>query len=208
MKFFRRDLLSRLRHKFFLAPAGYGKPVPKEALDHEYSSGAWAHFHQLPEQPRQVLVAGMTACLHATPAVLDIGCGSGRLAQLFQPFNARRYVGIDLSSEGIARAQMLGLKDCEFIEASFETWTPSETFDVILFSECIGYARDPGALVKRFLPYLAADGHMIISHFRFGNWEAHWDRVLRHVRPVESVSITNSLGQTWDVKVLQPAGPP
>jgi len=200
----RRDFLARLKYKFILAPAGYGRPLPKAAVDGEYASGAWSHFHQLPELARQAVIVVTVNQLHPTPAILDVGCGSGRLAQLFQPYPTSRYLGVDLSSEGILQAQALNLKGCEFVEGDFETWRAVERFDVIIFSECIGYARDPGALMAAFLPYLKSGGHVVISHFRFGHWAAHWQRIERHLRVVESTTVTNSRGQTWDVKVLQP----
>ncbi len=199
-----RNFWQRLWHKFVRAPLGYGRPLPMAVVDGEYTSGAWSHFHELPELGRQVLVSGLVAQLHANPAVLDLGCGTGRLAQLFEPFPVRRYLGVDLSPAGVAHARGLGLSRCEFVEGNFETWQPSERFDVILFSECIGYANDPGALVNRFISSLAPGGHIVISHFRFGHWRAHWRRVARYTKVVESMTLTNSKGQTWDVKILVP----
>jgi SAM-dependent methyltransferase len=201
---FRRDLLRRLQHKFFSAPAGFGRPLPQAVLDHEYSSGAWAHFNGSAELSRQVLVAGTAAELHPHPSVLDIGCGGGRLAQLFQPFQCHRYLGVDLSAEGISRAKALNLPGCEFVSGDFETWRPSETFDVILFSECVGYARDPGQLTASFVPFLTPGGHIIISHFRFGHWAAHWRRIERELAVVDATTVINRLGQTWDIKILEP----
>jgi SAM-dependent methyltransferase len=201
---FRRDLLQRLRRRFLLEPAGYGRPIPREALDGEYRSGAWAHFHGLAELPRQSVIVGYVTQLHAHPAILDLGCGSGRLAQLFQPHAFRRYVGVDLSAEGIRQARALGLARCEFAEGDFESWTPDAKFDVIIFSECIGYAHDPGALVARFLPWLETGGMVVISHFRFGHWAAHWRRVERHLQPFAGTTVANASGQTWDIRLLRP----
>jgi len=201
------SFFDRLLHKFVRARQGYGRPLPKAVLDGEYTSGAWSHFHELPELGRQVLVAGLVTQMHPHAAVLDLGCGSGRLAQLFQPFRLRRYLGVDLSTEGLARARALNLAGCEFVEGNFETWRPSEKFEVILFTECIGYARDPGALVAAFLPWLAPGGHVIISHFRFGHWPAHWRRIAHHTQVIEANTVTNSRGQTWDIKILQPLAP-
>jgi trans-aconitate methyltransferase len=205
-KIFRRDLLTRLKYKYFEAPAGYGRPIPREAADAEYASGAWRHFHELPELARQAVIVVTVSQLHQNPAVLDVGCGSGKLAQLFQPYPCRRYLGVDFSTEGIRLARTLGLKGCEFVEGDFTTWRPKEMFDVIIFSECLGYAPDPGALTVAFLPFLMPVGQMIVSHFRFGHWQAFWRRLARHLRTLESTTLTNARGQTWDVKVLQPAG--
>ena len=203
MKIFRKDLLARLRHKFLLAPAGYGRPVDPAAMDGEYRSGAWAHFHELPELPRQSVVVGYVTALHKNPTILDLGCGSGRLAQLFQPHPFRRYLGVDLSVEGIRMARDLKLARCEFTEGNFETWRPAERFDIILFSECIGYAYDPGALVAAFAPFMAPDGTIVISHFRYGHWQAQWRRVEAHLKVFEATTVANDRGQAWDIKLLR-----
>jgi len=198
------NLLAKLRRKFLLGPAGYGRPVERAALDGEYRSGAWAHFHELPELPRQSVVVGCVTELYKNPAILDVGCGSGRLAQLFQPHAFRRYLGVDLSAEGIRLARGLGLARCEFVEGDFETWRPAEKFDVIIFSECIGYARDPGALVAAFLPWLEPGGTVVISYFRSGHWQAYWRRIDRHLQVFQAMSLANGQGQTWDIKLLRP----
>lgn len=197
-------LLRKLRQKFLLAPAGYGRPIPKDALDGEYRSGAWAHFGELPELARQSIVVGAVTALFPHPSILDLGCGSGRLAQLFQPHPFRRYLGVDLSTEGLRLARELKLPRCEFLEGNFETWRPTETFDVIIFSESIAYAADPGATVAAFAPHLAPDGMAVISNFRFGHWKAHWRRIERHLTAFESTTVTNGRGDTWDVKLLRP----
>jgi SAM-dependent methyltransferase len=208
MKLFRRDLLGRLRYKFLHGPAGFGRPIAREVLDEEYRSGAWDHFHETPELPRQSVIVGYVSQLFKHPAILDVGCGSGRLAELFQPHSFRRYLGLDLSPEGIRLARQLPLTRCEFQEANFETWRPAESFDVIIFSESIGYARDPAELVASYLPALASGGIVAISHFRSAHWPALWERAARHLTAFESVVIANAKGQTWDIKLLRPAARP
>lgn len=203
-----RNLIARLRRKFLLEPAGYGRPVDQAAVDGEYRSGAWAHFHQLPELPRQSVIVGYVTELHKNPSILDLGCGSGRLAQLFRTHPFRRYLGVDLSPEGIKMARALNLERCEFAEGNFETWQPREKFDVIMFSECIGYARDPGALVAAFAPWLETGGTVVISHFRFGHWQAHWRRVNQHLKTFEATTVANDRGQTWDIRLLRPLSTP
>lgn len=204
MAFSPSDFIGRLRRKFFLAPAGYGRPIPKHVLDREYTSGSWAHFRELPELARQSVVVGAVTSLFPQPSILDLGCGSGRLAQLFSSHPFRRYLGVDISTEGLKLARELSLARCEFIEGDFETWRPSEKFDVIMFSECIGYARDPGALTAAFAEFLAPGGIVVISHFRFGHWPAHWRRVERTLAVFDSTTVTNIRSQTWDVKLLRP----
>lgn len=199
-----RKLVQGLRYRLVAGPAGFGRPLPKTVLDGEYSSGAWSHFHDKRELSRQLLVAGLCAEFYPRGTVLDLGCGSGRLAQLMQPFGFRRYLGIDLSTEALQRARKLNLTACEFVEADFEQWRPAERFDAIIFTECIGYTRDPGALTAAFAPFLSPGGRAIISLFRFRHSAAQWRRVERHYDVVHATVVSNEARQTWDIKILQP----
>lgn len=207
-----RDLGGKILHKFLLRPIGYGHPVPKVALDAEYRDGHWEHFHAAAEQPRYAAILRMIAAFGGDcPAILDVGCGSGRLPLLLEPERRRHYVGVDLSTEGLARARRLGLADAEFIEGNFETWRPVGKFDVIVFNESIGYARDPAAVTRAFARQLNSTGILIVSQFRFGHHRALWRRILRgaQVRAHDVVSPPNGAPpMTWDVRAfVYPAVP-
>jgi SAM-dependent methyltransferase len=199
--------LARLWRKFLLAPNGYGRPIDAATADREYDTGAWAHFHSAPERSRQEAVLDCLATIHPNPAILDLGCGSGRLAELLQPRTFRRYVGVDFSPAGLEIARALKLGQCEFIEGDFTTWRPRERFDAIVFSECVGYAHDPGAFVASFLPWLAPGGAMVISYYRSGHWRALWRRIERQVQTITAFTVANELGQVWDIKVMRPRHP-
>ena len=139
-----RRILHRLAQRFIHGPRGGGKPVPEAALDREYASGNWNHFFDERELPRYAALAQLIRA-HAVqpPRVLDIGCGSGRLASLFTPNELADYLGMDLSNEGLRRAEKIDLAKARFAHGDFETWRPAETetWDVIVFNEVIGYAR-------------------------------------------------------------------
>jgi SAM-dependent methyltransferase len=197
-------LLARVWHRLRLAPAGHGRPISSAAADAEYTTGAWSHFQTTPELARYLVLAGTIAELHPRATILDLGCGTGRLAQLLTPHQPRRLLGVDFSTEAVRRARELALPRCEFLTADFESWRPAEKFEVIVFNEVVGYARDPGALVAAFLPALTPGGHVLISYYRSGHWAAIWRRIERHVEPVETTTLTNARHQTWDLKVLRP----
>jgi SAM-dependent methyltransferase len=196
--------LHYLKRRLIDAPRGLGRPIDKTALDKEYGSGAWNHFFSFDELPRQLVLAGIIRHFHPQGAVLDLGCGSGRLAQLCQPYQFPRYLGTDLSTEGIAKAKVLGLQGVEFLEANFETWRPAESFDAISFNECIGYAQDPGALLQSFSAHLKPGGHFFISHHRFGNTDAQWRRMESFCTVAASTSVMSAKGNIWDIKVMEP----
>ncbi|MBI3885052.1 MAG: class I SAM-dependent methyltransferase [Opitutae bacterium] len=197
----------RLVQKFLRDPAGYGRPVPPQALDHEYRSGSWDHFFSFEELPRNLVLAGAVHHLRPHGAVLDLGCGSGRLATVFQAYPFTRYLGVDLSPEGVALARKLALPRMEFREGNYETWRPDGTFDAILFNECIGYARDPAATLAAFAPHLAPGGLFFLSHFRFGSYAAQWRRMETVCETVHATAIMAAPDRIWDIKVLRPRPP-
>lgn len=195
-----------LLQKLIRDPAGYGRPVPKEVFDQEYRSGAWDHFFGFAELPRHLVLAGLIRHLSVEqPAVLDLGCGSGRLASLYAAHPFSRYLGVDVSGEAIVRARALGLPRMEFAEGNYETWRPDGQFDAIVFNECIGYARDPAATLAAFIPYLRPRGSFFLSHFRFGNYRAQWRRLATVCAVTHATAVMSADGrQVWDLKVLQP----
>lgn len=197
---------SRLLQKFVRDPAGFGRPVPTTALDNEYRSGNWDHFFGFSELPRNLVLAGV---IHHhfpdRPAVLDLGCGSGRLATIFQRYSFSRYVGADVAPAAIERAQALALPGMEFLVANYETWRPEGKFDAIAFNECIGYAQDPAATLQAFHAHLKPGGLFYLSHFRFGHYAAQWRRMAGVCDTVEATAVTDASGEkTWDIKVLRP----
>ena len=197
---------NRLLQKFVRDPAGYGRPVPPAALDGEYRSGHWDHFFSYAELPRNLVLAGsIHHCFPVAPAVLDLGCGSGRLATAFQHYPFSRYLGVDLSAEGVGRARALALPRMEFITGDYETWRPEGQFDAIAFNECIGYARDPAATLAAFSSHLRPGGRFFLSHFRFGSYAAQWRRMATVCETVEASAVTDASGEKiWDIRILQP----
>jgi trans-aconitate methyltransferase len=136
--------------------------------------------------------------------VLDVGCGSGRLATVLQRYPLAYYLGVDLSSEAVARARNLKLPAMEFVEGNYETWRPDRRFDAILFNECIGYARDPAATLAAFRGHLTDEGLFFLSHYRFGSHRAQWRRMERVCEVRYATTIVSSKKQAWDIKILSP----
>lgn len=199
----------RLLQKFVRDPAGYGRPIAKDALDREYSSGNWDHFFGWDELPRNLVLAGaINFHFPRSPRVLDLGCGSGRLATVFRHYPFTSYLGVDLSTEAVARARALQLPNMEFAEGNYETWRPDGKFEAISFNECIGYARDPAATLAAFAQHLAPEGLFFLSHFRFGAYAAQWRRMAGVCDTVQAAAVMSADGkQIWDVRVLRPKKP-
>jgi SAM-dependent methyltransferase len=131
--------LRRLGFRLHGHRAGLGQPVPAAALDKEYASGAWDHFFGPDELPRHEILMELIRSARPRPRLLDLGCGSGRLASLLDPASLDDYLGVDVSEEGLRRARALARPAPldRFEHHDFEAWTPSpDRFDVITFNEC------------------------------------------------------------------------
>jgi trans-aconitate methyltransferase len=198
----------RLLQRIIRDPAGMGRPVPKEAFDKEYRSGNWDHFDGPEEAPRNLILAGLVAERFKRPSILDLGCGSGRLTQIYQAHPFARYVGVDVSTEGLKKALSRGLARVEFLEADFESWRPTESFDAIIFNESIGYSRDPAETLRQFSAHLLHGGLFFISHFQSGNHKAQWRRIERACEVLLATSVASKSGKVWDIKVLRPRPAP
>jgi SAM-dependent methyltransferase len=202
-----RRIAQALYRRLFVTSRGGGRPVPKAILDLEYSSGRWDHFASWDELPRYLVLAGAVHHHYPRPAVLDVGCGSGRLAQLFATYSFESYLGVDLSSEGVARARSLALPRMEFREADFENPDWPGTFDAIVLNEVIGYAADPGKTLARLAQSLRPGGRFFVSQYRFGAEKPLWRRIGAFTTVESSTAVTGDRQQTWDIKVLRPSLP-
>ena len=203
MKFTAARIFSAVRRRLIDDPRGLGRPVPAEVFDRDYADGHWDLLFADEETPRNRTVADLIAGVAPHPTVLDIGCGSGRLAQLLAPVGPARYVGVDLSGAALQRAQALGLGGCEFVHGDFETWLPTERFDVVVFNESIGYARDPAATVRRFSDSLIFPGNLVVSYYRSGNYAAIWRRIAGVAETIRATVVRNDRGAIWDIKLLR-----
>lgn len=185
------------------APRGGGKPVPPSALDEEYRSGNWDHFFGPEELERHEKLLELIYAHGPRPTLLDLGCGSGRLAYMIDPSRIGAYLGVDISEEGLRRAKLLNLPHGRFENGNFETWRPSTPFDVITFNECLGYARIPAETAASMARHLAPGGVLIVSHFRWGNHAAVWKALAEYFTVIDERTATNPKGQIWDLKSLR-----
>jgi len=84
--------------------------------------------------------------------ILDIGCGSGRIAIELANRGAE-VVGIDFSKNMLdmaaSMAKKQGLENCKFILADFMSHVFGENFDISLALGFFDYTRDPMSYLKK-----------------------------------------------------------
>jgi SAM-dependent methyltransferase len=153
-----RSLLSRLR-----SPRQREAERSAEVWNSEYASGRWAYLSGLSELSRYSILVGYIAHFRPEGAILDVGCGEGVLHRRVRPLGYSRYVGIDLSSNAIAKLE--GLRDGKsvFVVADGERYVPTEQFDVIVFNEVLNYFRDPQGAVENYVRALTTGGVILVS---------------------------------------------
>lgn len=182
----------------------------RERLDAEYARGSWDYLRGPGELARFSVLAGYCHYLKPGGRILEIGCGEGILQERLDRSRYSRYVGLDISAEAIARAEVRepGADGrAAFVCADAAAWEPGETFDLIAFNECLEYFDDPVALVRRYEPALAPHGLFLVSMFA-GLDTTRTRRIWRWLEEVyrveDATRVTNHAGLTWVLKVLRP----
>ena len=92
-----------------------------------------------------------------TRHIVDLGCGPGRLTrQLAERWPEARVVGVDNSSEMLAKARPLAIPGrLEFVQADLASWSPAQPVDFILSNAALHWIADHDALFKRLAGWLA-----------------------------------------------------
>jgi SAM-dependent methyltransferase len=198
---FQRSLRRRLA-RLLLGRFSFGRPMSKALWEQQYREGYWNFLSSPDELDHYLAIVEMIAKRGRGLRILDVGCGYGRLLELLDPTSFSRYVGIDLSSAAIERASAAGIRDAEFIVADFQTWTPEETFDVIVFNESLYYAARPAQVARRYGRFVAPGGTLIASLVDYGNHASIWRRLDRNFTVGETRVVTNRQRQRWTIKAL------
>jgi SAM-dependent methyltransferase len=101
------------------------------------------------------------------PRVLDVGCGSGRIAELVLDGGAGRYVGIDFAEPmlELARTRLMRFADrVQLIEGDFLDTPLEGPFDVILALGLFDYLAGPERFSRRMFG-LCAPGGCVVGSF-------------------------------------------
>ena len=102
-------------------------------------------------------------------ALLDVGTGTGRMAELFAP-RAARLTGIDKSPEMLrlarARLQQLPAGQIDLVQGDF-TALPfaANSFDTVLFHQVLHYAQQPEAVLTEAARVARVGGRIAIVDF-------------------------------------------
>ncbi len=110
---------------------------------------------------------------------LDVGCNEGFFCGFAHFAGATRSVGVDRSSDYIARARTR-FPACEFHNNGWDQ-LPAGPFDVILLASALHYAEDQPALLHRLVELLSPDGILVLELGIVSSQKSEWVKVTRGI---------------------------
>ena len=113
------------------------------ALDRRYAGRAARVLRGGPVAGRELAVA-VTQRL-GSPTVLDLGCGTGRVAEAVLDAGAATYVGVDVSSRMLefARERLGRFDHVELLESDVLEAAIDDTYDLVLALGLFEYLEEP-----------------------------------------------------------------
>jgi ubiquinone/menaquinone biosynthesis C-methylase UbiE len=120
------------------------------------------------------LVPGLADRLRGGIAVLDVGCGSGRiLNRLAELFPASKFTGMDLSDDALqvarSEASAKRLNNVDFVLADlsdFDQTAPAESFDLITTFDAVHDQAKPLSVLRGIHRALKADGVYLMQDIK------------------------------------------
>ena len=119
------------------------------------------------------------------PLVVDIGCGSGRLAQQLAPDKGIRYIGTDVVPRLIESAQALTMRDDWKFSVVDDVQIPctDNVADFVTFFSVLTHTthEESFKIPSRGVTMLKVGGHVVISFLEF-RLPCHWETFIASVK--------------------------
>jgi len=150
-----------------------GKKLRSLSFDEKFRSGAWEFNSENPD------LVKMVEHYAAKGHILLLGCGGASITSELAPHSYETLLGLDLSSEAIARAKRHGTEKARFRVADMVAYECVRRHDVILLQDSLYYVpwRLRKRLLRRFCRSLTTRGRLIVVI-------AHPDRYLGILRMI------------------------
>lgn len=129
----------------------------------------WDETRRLHAPEAEVEAAILAAAGAPLGAVLDIGCGPGRMLEILAP-RATSAIGVDLSAAmlGVARARMeqAGLRNAQLRQGDiFALPVEAASIDLAVLHQVLHYLDDPGRALREAARALRPGGRLIVVDF-------------------------------------------
>jgi SAM-dependent methyltransferase len=156
------QVVEAFRHGRGVPYCAYGRFHPVMAEESDQTTVAGLEKHIVP------LVPGLAARLKRGIDVLDVGCGSGQaLNRLASLYPASRFVGYDVSEEGIAAARAVagrrGLSNVRFAVQDAAAMGETQAFDLITAFDAIHDQPRPDTVLRNVARALRRGGTFLMQ---------------------------------------------
>ncbi|MBL8551297.1 MAG: class I SAM-dependent methyltransferase [Hyphomonadaceae bacterium] len=177
--------------------------------DQLYAEGEYDRLWRNDQRYHQRLLASLISARRPHPALLDIGCGEGAFYDSLRQHAPSSYLGVDISNRAIERAKArfgdaAAPGPVRFEQGDAARFAVTETFDAIVFSECVEYFDDIESVVAHYRRSLRPGGIIGLTSWLAVRQLRIW-RKLKTIATVEDESVVFSQwGGAWIVAVLSP----
>jgi cyclopropane fatty-acyl-phospholipid synthase-like methyltransferase len=189
-----------------------GKPIVAasvEKWDAEYQAGVYDRLSRSEQRHHHRLLAAMIADRWPNPRVLEIGAGEGVFYEALRPHRPARYVGVDFSKPAIERGETrlapeIAIGEVKMLLGDGRDFQTDETFDVVVFSECIEHLGEVEDLVAHYRPNLKAGGAVGLTMWLALKPLRLWHRLKAMGEVLDEAVINTPWGGGWLVAVVEP----
>ncbi len=98
-------------------------------------------------------------------AILEIGCGAGRLCEAYQRINpGAQWYGVEPNEEAVKIATTRGIEIFDDHVEEYIDWNPrKETFDCLILGDVLEHLQDPWKVLSGLVPLIKPGGQVIAS---------------------------------------------
>jgi 2-polyprenyl-3-methyl-5-hydroxy-6-metoxy-1,4-benzoquinol methylase len=194
----------RLKNWFYKLLKYSPEQFTKNQWNLQYSSTRWDYLRNIEESARNSIIGGYIRYKSSDCTILDVCCGEGVLQNNLGKHSYKYYVGVDISSVAIAKAEIRINENTTFICSDAETFIPSQKFSVIVFNECLYHFESHLKLLAHYESFLLDNGIFIVSMYANTQSNRIWRMLDAKYEVEDSTKVTNSAGISWIVKQLKP----
>ena len=174
--------------------------------DNEYTSGAYDRLGLSEQRHHLRLLAALIAEHKPNPRVLDIGCGDGAFYRAIRSHSPAHYVGVDVSEVAIDRSrERYGeTAGVSFVLGDGSSYSTNETFDAIVFPECIEFLDDPLKVFAHYRKNLAEDGVFGVTQWLAVRPLRIWRAIAAQTSVIDQAVVSTQWGGAWQVWTCRP----
>jgi 2-polyprenyl-3-methyl-5-hydroxy-6-metoxy-1,4-benzoquinol methylase len=196
------ELFMRKRNKPIVA-------APVEKWDAEYQDGIYDRLNRSEQRHHHRLLAAVIADRWPNPRVLEIGAGEGVFYEALRAHRPARYVGVDFSRPAIERGETrlapeIAIGEVKMLPGDGRTFATDETFDVVVFSECVEHLGEVEDLVAHYAPNLKPGGAVGLTMWLALKPLRLWHCLKAMGQVLDEAVINTPWGGGWLVAVVRP----